>query len=183
MSGLADAINAVKDTTGITASYDKNDNTIQLVNYDGYDIKIIDFYSDASDASNKIAIKVNGNELADTDKNSAGTEADSITIGGQISLVTRDPSFKVSTTDSTGTLFATSSPIVTQKSSISAGVPLGNGVAAQKLTIQGIETKAVYIDANDSAKEIADKVNAESASTVLLQRLDHRFFECIKRYF
>jgi len=71
----------------------------------------------------------------------------------------------VSTTDSTGTLFATSSPIVTQKSSISAGVPLGNGVAAQKLTIQGIETKAVYIDANDSAKEIADKVNAESAST------------------
>jgi len=135
------------------------------VNYDGYDIKIIDFIV----MHRTLAIKLQSRSMVTNLLIQIRILPEQRLIASlsvvKFRLSLANPSFKVSTTDSTGTLFATSSPIVTQKSSISAGVPLGNGVAAQKLTIQGIETKAVYIDANDSAKEIADKVNAESAST------------------
>ncbi len=108
LSGLADAINKVASTTGISA--EANGGELTLVSSEGYDIKIEDWGVDSGGDDIDVSVqglKADGSNAGSAvtlqGDGSAGAGADSTTIGGSITFQSAE-SFTV-TAGATGALF------------------------------------------------------------------------------
>jgi len=155
-AGLATTINGDTATTGVSASYDGT--TFKLTAADGRDIKIS--ISD-TDGTNDAVITVGGQTLTSGD--TTATNTDSIVVGGQVTLDSRN-AFSIAQTGTN--VMAAASTAAAATSSPATSVMLGNGVAAQTLTVTGSTgTANVSVTANASAYSITQLVNQQSAKT------------------
>jgi len=160
---IATAINNASGSTGVTATYSSDGGgKITLVAEDGSDIKITGF-KDNNESGGTADASIN---VVDTNGVSIGTinqTNNSIAVGGQVTFDSRN-AFTV-TDGGTGVMTVASTP-ATETGSPAASVMLGNGVAAQTLTVDGPTGSAnVSVDANMSAYEIAQRVNQQTATT------------------
>ncbi len=89
LSSLAAAINNEAGRTGITATLSGSNNSIELTQSSGYDIKISNFTHSASTAANQESINIAGNEGEATTISDGGASdgtRDSTVVGGEVSF-------------------------------------------------------------------------------------------------
>ncbi len=105
LSNLAEAINAVAGTTGVSAILSDDKSSITLVNYQGEDIKFSDFSSDGSATIDVQGLAADGETAsgAAVTLNDDDASHKIATVGGNV-IFDSPKSYKIST-DTTGSLF------------------------------------------------------------------------------
>ncbi len=148
LSSLVSEINAKTGQTRVIATASgAPPSVIILTSADGSDIQI-------KNGTTSVSMTIDGASVSPDN---------SIVIGGQLRFESRqNEAFTIIGSEA---LLGGASLASTQGSNPAASGMLGNGVAAQTLTIIGGDSKDVQIPADASAKDIAALVNAESART------------------
>ncbi len=125
MENLATAINDASGTTGITATYNEDSDTITLTNAEGEDIRIQDFSNSNSATNDTMAVKGAADSSAVTLTEEGGTSGeDSVVLSGTIELSSSETFFASSdVTAASGSIFnnSTANEIVSsQEENVSA---------------------------------------------------------------
>lgn len=171
---LRDSINqnSTLSAAGITASLDKSGN-LAIKNNTGDDLKIGLNVLDADTNVDSATAKVIGSDPAATPitLTAADTAGDAVdaaalsftTVGGKFEVALQE-GYTIESTEAkaTGLFNAGADTAVTPKVTSNN---FGNNVAAQTLTINGTGSADVAIARDDSAKVIAQKINAQAATT------------------
>jgi flagellin len=163
-AALADLINQDTSTTGVSATI--SGGTFKLTAADGRDIQIsITDNDSANDATIEVGTTTPPTTLTSNDTTTTNTN--SIAVGGQLTFESRsDTQFTISQSTGTDILGAASISSSASSTGPAASTTLGNGVAAQTLTLTGPTGSAnVSVDANMSAYDIAQRVNQQAATT------------------
>ncbi|MDD3815424.1 MAG: flagellin [Desulfocapsaceae bacterium] len=164
LSALNTAIDGAFATTGIHSTI--SGNVITLTDATGADIKIDDFLNSA------------GGTIAASTVSLTSGGTDSTTIGGTVTFAGPGSTAVSSSALSGGAFTDTITPASTTTTTTTDAIGIetatvaaadtsaGNNVEAQTLNIVGPEgTRTATIDANDSARTIANTVNLEAAIT------------------
>ncbi len=145
LTGLADAINKVASTTGITA--EANGGELTLTSSEGYDIKIEDWGEDAGGDDIDVTVqglKADGSNAgsAVTITGAAADNTDSTTIGGTITFESAE-SFTV-TSDAAGALFTATTANASSLSAVGS-IDIGTQAGANN-AISVIDGALQFID-------------------------------------
>ncbi len=161
LTALSNAINDQTGKTGIVAKLSLDQQSIELTDSTGNDIKIQDFNSSAADpdntdAANAVSLKVSGGDGSDAvtlQAGLAGTNADSTVVGGNVEFKSSATSFNVKSTveGDQGGLFAGNSDVL-QASSLES---------VASLDISTVEGANAAIDIVDGAIANIDSNRAE----------------------
>ena len=142
LTPLADAINAVASTTGITATLSSNRGALTLISREGYDIGIEDFTLAANETIDVQGLDAAGANAGAMVQLTSGSANDSTLVGGTLTFEAPE-TFSV-TSGAGGGLFSTANPNASALNAVSA-IDVGTQTGADS-AIEIVDAAIAFID-------------------------------------